>query len=67
MDARWLMSLALLGAGEGLPVADGQLWKYFHNCPYRRSVVMQGRPLHSDRKSLPDRRFRLSEHWKDFP
>jgi hypothetical protein len=35
--------------------------------PYRRSVVMQSRPLHGDRKSLPERRFRLSAPWKDGP
>ena len=26
----------------GGPVAYGQLWEAFHNCPYRRSIVMEG-------------------------
>src|SRR4051812_13708190 len=25
---------------RGVAIANGQLWKIFHNCPYRRSVVM---------------------------
>jgi hypothetical protein len=52
---------------DGHPVADGQLWKSFHNCPYRRSVVMQSTLLLVGRKSPGDQPVRSIEPRKDFP
>jgi len=31
-----------LKAQEGVPVVLEQLWEAFHNCPDRRSIVMEG-------------------------
>ena len=47
--------------GLGLPVANGPLWKYFHNCPYGKLIVMQSTLPTVGRKPLGDRLFRLIE------
>jgi hypothetical protein len=36
----------------GVPVANEQLWKAFHNCSYRRNLVMQSMLLQGGSKSL---------------
>jgi hypothetical protein len=27
---------------HGLPIANGQLWNAFHNCPYGMRIIMEG-------------------------